>query len=166
MDIVIRQMDEGDIHLVQEIAKLSWHDTYRGIIPLDIQDQFLAMAYSNESLKRTLHSSYIYLAEMAEGVVGFANFSPRRKDGSTELGAIYLLPEYQGQGIGTALLMHGINQLEAEAVYIFVEKNNQTGLTFYKARGFKKLAEFNDSLFDHEVETIKMGLQVESMTKQ
>lgn len=156
MDVKIRQMEKEDIHAVQQVAKISWHDTYRGVIPFDIQERFLTSAYSNESLKRRLLNSFIFIAEVDQQVVGFANFSPIHQDGSTELGAIYLLPEYQGQGIGTALLMHGINTLAAEAVYIYVEKNNQIGRSFYKARGFKKLSEFNDSLFGHEVETIKM----------
>lgn len=43
-------MQKNDIIFVQEIAKKSWHQTYEGIIPNEIQDRFIEAAYSSDRL--------------------------------------------------------------------------------------------------------------------
>src|SRR5690625_4654597 len=111
MDVFIRDMEEKDIRAVQKVAKSSWHATYEDIIPFPIQERFLQSAYSKETMIRRLATSFLFVAETENNVVGFANFSTVAKNGETELGAIYLDPEYQGRGIGTSLLKHGISQL-------------------------------------------------------
>lgn len=161
MDVMVRNMEQKDIGAVQQIARSSWNQTYQGIIPLDIQDRFLKSAYSVETLERRLNNSIIYVAEVRGNIVGFANFSFVNEEGVSELGAIYLDPEYQGRGIGTTLLKHGIKNLkDVKEIYIHVEKNNIIGHNFYKAKGFKKVDEFNEVLFGHVVQTIRMNLRV------
>lgn len=163
MDIVVRKMVEKDISGVQQVAKASWNDTYKGIIPLNIQERFLKSAYSTDTMIRRLKNSFIFVAELERNIIGFANFSPVNKHGTTELGAIYLYPEYQRKGIGTALLEHGINHLEGvKEILIHVEKNNQSGFHFYQAKGFNKVDEFKDTLFGHVVQTNQMILRLDS----
>ena len=53
--VVIRKMNEQDISDVKEVAKVSWHSTYEGIIPRQVQDQFLAQAYNEDMLQRRLN---------------------------------------------------------------------------------------------------------------
>lgn len=65
MKYVIEKMTVNDIHSVQQVATESWNHTYKGIIPLDVQNNFLRAAYSTEMLKKT---------DGRVGVVG----SPRR----------------------------------------------------------------------------------------
>lgn len=163
MGVTVRNMEANDIGAVQQVAKSSWNATYKGIIPIYIQDRFLKSIYSIETLQRRLINSFLFVAETENKIVGFANFSPVNDDGETELGAIYLYPKYQGKGIGTALLNHGITKLKGiRKIYIHVEKNNQIGLMFYQAKGFIRGDEFKDYLFGHEVQTIRMSLNVES----
>lgn len=40
MTYVIREMKQEDIHAVQSVAKIAWHDTYEGIIPRDSRQFF------------------------------------------------------------------------------------------------------------------------------
>jgi RimJ/RimL family protein N-acetyltransferase len=128
----IREMNSGDIKQVQQVAKRSWNYTYGGIIPLEIQKSFLKSAYNDEMMQRRLESSFIYISEVDGKIVGFANFSPVKEEGKTELLAIFLNPEFQGKGLGTALLNKGIKNLEgAKEVFINVEKENNIGTTFY-----------------------------------
>ncbi|QQP10961.1 GNAT family N-acetyltransferase [Lysinibacillus agricola] len=160
MSSIIRHMQKNDIIFVQEIAKKSWHQTYEGIIPNDIQDRFLQTAYSSERLLGRLENSLFLVAILEDSIVGFANFS-NVVDGEAELYAIYLLPETQGKGIGTALLREGINLLpDVTSLLVCVEKENAIGMNFYQAKGFKKLEEF-DELFDgHLLKTVKLGLTI------
>ncbi|MCO0601482.1 GNAT family N-acetyltransferase, partial [Peribacillus butanolivorans] len=69
--------------------------------------------------------------------------------------------EYQGKGIGTALLKEGIKNLEgAKEIFINVEKDNQIGTTFYKAIGLEVVSEFDDNFDGHILKTVRMVLKL------
>ncbi|TDX93478.1 UNVERIFIED_CONTAM: acetyltransferase (GNAT) family protein [Lysinibacillus xylanilyticus] len=97
---------------------------------------------------------------MKSHIVGFANFS-NIVDGEAELYSIYLLPETQGKGIGTALLQEGLKMPpDLKSLLVCVEKENTIGMNFYQAKGFKQLEEF-DELFDgHLLKTVRLGLNI------
>lgn len=161
VEFIIRKMQKEDIQQVQQVSKASWNYTYEGIIPFEIQESFLKFAYNDEMMQRRLENSFIWIAEVNGKIVGFANFSPVKEDGETELTAIYLNPEYQGKGIGTALLNEGIINLEdAKEIFINVEKDNSIGTTFYKAKGFKVVSEFDDDFNGYILKTVRMVLKV------
>lgn len=73
---------------VQSIAKKTWNATYEGIIPLKVQNNFLKSNYSDESMKKRIERSIVYVAEVEGKVVGFANYSKVRDGGKVELAAI------------------------------------------------------------------------------
>lgn len=161
MTVIIRSMDYTDINEVQRIAKVSWNATYEGIIPLEIQDNFLKSAYNDEQMKLRLERSVIYIAEVEGQVAGFANYSPVRDGGKVELAAIYLHPNFQGQGIGTTLLQQAVTELDGlKNIYINVEKDNTIGMNFYKAKGFEVVEEFDDDFDGHILKTVRMVLKV------
>lgn len=161
MDYGIRKMKQEDTKQVQNVAKTTWNATYEGIIPSEVQENFLISAYNDERMKQRLEQSTIYVAEVEGSVVGFANFSPVKEGGKVELGAIYLYPEQQGKGIGTALLQKGIHELDGvNEIYINVEKDNKIGKTFYEAKGFEVVNEFDDDFDGHILKTIRMVLKV------
>lgn len=51
MNYKIREMLKEDIKQVQDVAKISWNATYEGIIPVEIQENFLNGAYSDDDGK-------------------------------------------------------------------------------------------------------------------
>lgn len=161
MGFTIREMQQEDIKHVQDVARITWNATYEGIIPRTVQDNFLKGAYGDDSMKRRLDQSFLFVAEIDNKVVGFANFSPVKEDGVVELGAIYLYPEYQGKGIGSALLQKGSQGLEGvKEIYINVEKDNKIGKNFYEAKGFEVVKEFDDDFDGHVLKTVRMVLRV------
>lgn len=75
--------------------------------------------------------------------------------------AIYILPETQGKGIGSALLQQGIQMFsEIQSLIVCVEKENTTGMSFYQARGFVRIAEYDDLFDGHILKTIKLSLKL------
>lgn len=157
MEYKIRKMEIGDIKEVQQVAKISWNTTYEKILPLEIQGNFLRTAYSDEMMLKRMDVSFLYVAEKDRGIVGFANFSTVKEQGEVELGAIYLYPEYQAKGIGTALLQEGIKNLKgANSLFINVEKENNVGTNFYYAKGFKIVSQFDDNLEGHITKMLRM----------
>jgi len=161
MTIRVRKMKKKDIPHVQYVAKVSWHATYEGVIPRNIQDNFLQNAYSNDAMKQRLKNSHLFVAEIDRDIIGFANYSPVKQDGQVELGAIYLLPEFQGKGGGTALLQEGMKRLEGvKKIHLSVEKSNRKGKQFYEAKGFEVVKEFDEDFAGHMLKTIRMVLKV------
>lgn len=161
MNFVIRKMKEEDIPSVQHVAKTTWNDTYKDIIPIPVQEKFLQHAYSHDMMKHRLQHSHLFVGEVDGKVVGFANFSPIKHQYETELGAIYLLPEYQSNGIGSALLQTGIAMLEGvKKIYINVESENKKGKAFYNAKGFAVVDAFKEDFDGYMLKTLKMVLHV------
>jgi len=159
MSYVVREMKDEDVVSVQHVASESWHTTYEGIIPREIQDDFLRVAYSDEMLKKRLAGSHVFVAEDGSEVVGFVDFSPVDEAGRTELLAIYLYLAKQGEGIGTALLRKGIKELEGvKEVVVEVEEENLIGRQFYEAKGFKMVAEYDEDFAGHILKTVQMVL--------
>ena len=161
MNCTIRRMLIEDTKQVQDVAKKSWNATYEGIIPNNIQENFLKGAYNDEMMQKRLSHSLLLVAEVENKIAGFANFSPVNEQGQSELSAIYLYPEYQGHGIGTALLDNGIAMLEnLKEVYLDVEKDNTIGTNFYKAKAFKVVDEYDDNFDGHILKTVRMVLKI------
>lgn len=162
MSFNIRKMTKADIPFVQDVARKTWNATYEGIIPREVQDKFLNLAYSNKRMEYRMNNSHLFVAEVEGKVIGFANYSPVNDKGEAELGAIYIYPEYQGDGIGTALLETGIQELNGlKELFIHVEKDNTIGKTFYDAKGFQVVEEFDDDFDGHTLKTIRMVLYIE-----
>ncbi|EON70241.1 GNAT family N-acetyltransferase [Lysinibacillus sphaericus] len=160
MKLLIRKMKKEDMSKVTKIATESWHGTYDGIIPRIIQDNFLSQAYNSKMLEIRYLQTPFYVAELNGEIVGFANYSNINNDRSIELSAIYLHPCYKNMGIGSELLYKGIQELKAELIYVNVETANGIGITFYNAKGFQIVDEFDDDFDGHILKTTRMVLKI------
>ena len=161
MKYLIRKMSKEDIKDVQNVAKKSWYATYEGIIPREIQDSFLKHAYSDDMMEYRLKNSNMFVAEVEGEVIGFINFSSLNENNESELSAIYINPEYQGYGIGTQLLQICTSELtKLKAIYLDVEKENKSGLSFYKKKEFEVVDEYDDNFDGHILKTFRMKLGI------
>lgn len=150
-----------DIEEIQRIAKVTWNHTYDGLIPEEIQQQFLAQNYSDDVMKRRLERSILFVAVVDNKVVGFANFFRKHNEKEAELGSIYVYPDQHGKGIGTKLLKTGIFELNGMAnIFVNVEHQNTSGMNFYVAKGFKVVKEFEEDLAGTKVKMVRMVLQL------
>lgn len=149
-------MKQDDIAAVQQIAKISWHDTYEGIIPAEIQDLFIERAYSNAMMMKRLEKTSVYVAIHDNEIIGFANFTRVDEDGDAELTAIYLLPSHQHLGYGKQLLNEGLQHIQdAQQLFVYVESENQKGRTFYERSNFTCVEEFDEFFEGHPLSTAK-----------
>lgn len=163
MAFIIRKMKRKDISSVQNIAKITWHATYDEIIPRQVQEIFLRVAYSDQLLNNRVKKSLVFVAEMNRDVVGFAQCTDQDVQGKAELVALYIYPEYQGKGIGTGLINEGIKKIKnIKELYLNVERDNKLGQRFYEAKGFEVVIQYKEDLVGHTLNTVKMRLKLKS----
>jgi ribosomal protein S18 acetylase RimI-like enzyme len=143
--IKIRKAVLSDVKGIAKVHVDSWKTTYVNIV----QEEYLNnLTYeSREQIWiNNIPDGGVYVAENSEGlIVGFSSGGRERSskyngfDG--ELYAIYILKEYQGQGIGKALVKPIINEIKGmglNSMLVLVLEDNISRL-FYEALGAKKI---------------------------
>lgn len=138
----IRKAKPEDARGIAKVHVDSWRTTYKGIMPSDFlnglsYEQRTVLWSSNIAKK----GEYVVVAETDNGdIVGFGTASKRETntvDKSGDLTSIYLLAEYQGQGIGKMLLKElfvHFKKLGYEKIFVEVLEDNHTRF-FYEYYG-------------------------------
>jgi N-acetylglutamate synthase-like GNAT family acetyltransferase len=80
----------------------------------------------------------VYVAEMAEKIVGFAAILPR-EDGGSELDALFVEPELWQRGIGRALVEHCFAAARAAGAESLHVVGNPHAEGFYRSCGFSNV---------------------------
>ena len=97
--------------------------------------------YQQELHNRRFAAQDICIIQFREVDVGFLAIS--NTSDMFKVNQIYILPEYQGRGIGSACMTHIIDNanLEQKSVVLQVLKVNTRGITFYQRLGFTIVGE-------------------------
>ncbi|MEK5036847.1 GNAT family N-acetyltransferase [Sporosarcina sp. FSL K6-3457] len=151
---MIRLMTTQDSAHVQHIARLTWFETYKGLIPEDIQKKFIDRSYSHAMMLKRMERSTVLIAECEGNPIGFANFTKKDEDGDSELTAMYVLPSHQHMGYGKKLFNYALSMLnDAQQFFVYVDGRNLNGRAFYEKQGFELLEVFEEDFEGHPVET-------------
>ena len=127
----IRRAREADLGSLSTVFDASWREAYRGIIPGVALERLIALRRGRP----------IALVETGERVVGYAAYGRTRSRAlgtEAEIDELYLLPEYQGVGLGRRLFKavrndltdHGLTRLGVWSL----EDNARAG-AFYEGLG-------------------------------
>jgi ribosomal protein S18 acetylase RimI-like enzyme len=148
-------MTTEDISYIQQIAHITWNDTYAGIIPENIQKAFINSTYSDAMLMKRMEKTHVLIAECEQGTpIGFLNFTREDEDGDSELTAMYILPAYQHTGYGKKLFDSTLSMLgNAKQLFVYVDSRNTAGRAFYEKQGFELLEIFKEYFEGYPVET-------------
>ena len=151
---MIRLMKAEDIGHVQKIAHITWNDTYQGIIPEDIQTDFITRSYSHAMLLKRMEKTCVLVAEHEGMPIGFLNYTKEDEDGDSELTAMYILPKYQKTGYGKKLMDYALHSLrQAKQLFVYVDGRNESARKFYESQGFHLLDVFEEYFEGYPVET-------------
>ncbi len=136
----------GDVRAITELLHTTWLATYPNrnadITVGDINDIFKTrysqkrLAWEMLRVLRPPINQKSLIAKEGSTIVGFCRISAFSD--MNELESLYVLPEYQGHGIGQALWMSAqeySNPLRDTSV--LVVSYNERAITFYKKLGFK-----------------------------
>lgn len=150
---ILRQATPDDFPAVQEVARTTWQATYQGMLSRRSIERFLQSAYSDEALWRTQEHGGLWVLEHQGRIIGYLRLSTRNKVGY--IGAIYLLPAFQGQGFGRLLWEGALRWFVArgvEQVRLSVAAENKKARAFYRHLG---LEEMSTSLTEIDRDTIE-----------
>lgn len=147
MNIVVRDASIKDVDSITYISTYSWISTYEKIVSKDeINHRIETMEKRKNHTKDIIENNNRFLvAEMNGNVVGFLSYSKSRNDIYNNYGeiiAIYILKEYQGQGIGKQLFIQGIKKLVElgyNKMILNVLNSNENAIRFYKKFGGVKI---------------------------
>ena len=140
----------SDFPIIQEIAYLTWPDTFGAILSKEQISYMLEMMYSTDSLtEQTSKKGHQFLIVKDETKhLGYASYELNYKGLSKT--KIHILPEAQGKGVGK-LLMNSITDIAREnqdrILSLNVNRDN-TAFDFYKNIGFEKVGEENIDIGD------------------
>ncbi|MFD0917267.1 GNAT family N-acetyltransferase [Pseudahrensia aquimaris] len=138
----------------------SWRMAYSGIIPHKALDRMIARRDESWWARAIRHSTRIVVIEDQDTVVGYATLGPNRvsalpQDG--EIYELYLLPEYQGVGLGKKLFLAARQELinsGMKGAVVWVLEENFPAMEFYRNAGGQDLAEGSETFDDKPLKKI------------
>ncbi|CAN5675639.1 GNAT family N-acetyltransferase [soil metagenome] len=161
----IRPAQPDDAVALAKVHVDSWRTTYKGLMP---DDYLASLSYAQREqmwrdiLTNSTVSTFVYVAEAAPNqIVGFVSGGPAR-DGQTyagELYAIYLLDNYQRQGIGRQLMLTLLQRLRQEgmiSLLLWVLAENPAR-QFYEAFGGQSIKELVITIGDAQLIEVAYG---------
>lgn len=144
----IQAATEEDVKDIQFVLSTTWQATYTNLSSETIQ-QVKEKWHSVEFLTQQIKNPKFYfpIAILEGKVVGIAT-SAENEAGIADVFRLYILPEHQGQGIGTKLLDKVIEHYsQTKQLRVYVEENNLKAIAFYEHKGFKKIRKEEETSF-------------------
>jgi ribosomal protein S18 acetylase RimI-like enzyme len=140
---LVRRAELADARAIARVHVETWRTTYRGLLTDDFLASLDEAGYA-ERWRRVLvdsRNNRVYVAENAQGVIGFASGGRERAgEGGYrgELYAIYVLQEAQGDGHGRRLVqavLGGLRELGLPDMIVWVLRENAPARRFYERLG-------------------------------
>ncbi len=141
--INVRDVKKEDLISVAEIAVNGWKIAYRGIVDDEYLDNLTIDEKYKKILKNYTQNGFV-VAELNNEIVGFCRYRTGNyyKDEypnvDCEISALYVKPEYKGNGIGKELVKCVINQFKENGytkMVIWCLKDNYASRSFYEKMG-------------------------------
>ena len=158
-------MKSDDFPSVRELYYRSWKFAYGDIIPME----WIESRPKDKWGGNITENGRAEIGAFEDGkIVGTASFGASRWEkfrGYGEIVTIYLLPEYIGRGVGSALMERCISELKAQgysSILLWVLEENTRARRFYEKHGFKLTEEYmDDNIGGRDVREVMYTLDIE-----
>ncbi len=160
--VKIRRGRPADATVLARVFRESWEQTYRGIIPplhLETMIRRRGADWWRQSIKS---GDQVLVAELAGEIGGYATFGAARARGQCEgeIYEIYLLPTYQGVGLGERLFESCrvmLDERRLNGLLVWALADNTGAIEFYWRRGGRPIARAYDRIGGCKLEKIAFG---------
>ncbi len=142
----IRQATLTDLPLIYSLADITFRDTYREILSPEQMEYMMEWMYSPENLRKQVEEEgHVYFIAYLDGeICGYLSVQQQDAD-LFHLQKIYILPTFQGKGVGGYLFDQAIAYIRRiHPTPCLMELNVNRGnkaIQFYERKGMRKLRE-------------------------
>ncbi|MBI2430216.1 MAG: GNAT family N-acetyltransferase [Ignavibacteriales bacterium] len=146
LQTVYREWNMDDTAATQKVLLNTWIASYADFIPMKDIQWYFNNYYSDINFAR-LHDDpniWSFVAEVKGHVVGYARGKINQEQNRFYLESLYVLPEFQGKGIGMELLKMvelKAKELQYLEIWLGVMVQNIPSLEWYKKLGFQFVEE-------------------------
>jgi ribosomal protein S18 acetylase RimI-like enzyme len=158
--IGVRRAESGDAEAITKVHDASWRYAYDGMIPPRELARIIARRGPRWWDRAIRKGTAILVIEVGGTICGYATFGPNRARNLVQKGEIYeiyLLPEYQGVGLGTRLFLAARRELARfgfDSVVVWALAENDNACQFYKNAGGRKVARASERFGDVQLTKI------------
>lgn len=135
----VRRASADDLDAVRELLHDTWHATYDATMGVDVVNDITSRWHCVENLGRQLGDpdGCFLVAENPDGPIGGHAAAVRKTPDVVGLTRLYVLPELQGGGVGTALLDAVTDWAgQGTTIELEVETSNAPAIGFYRKHDF------------------------------
>jgi ribosomal protein S18 acetylase RimI-like enzyme len=156
---IIRVADGNDLAAVLNVGRRTWPVTYGPIAGEDYVAMGLAKWWTEDATIPAIRAGRVTVAEVDDTVVGIAVVGPH--ENHLVLWKLYVLPEYQGKAIGSALMDSVVAAAmgEHEQIRLSYLDGNTLAEAFYRGKGFVEIS--RESGGDGIPESVWMQLELD-----
>ena len=139
MALLIRAADGNDLLAVLDVGHRTWPVTYGPIAGEEYVAMGLAKWWTKDATIPAIRAGRVTVAEVDGEVVGIASVGLH--ESHLALWKLYVLPEHQGRGIGSALLDSVVARATGDYPQIRVSylDGNTSAEGFYRSKGFVEI---------------------------
>lgn len=154
MTFILREADQSDVKTLAHLHVVGGRSSYEGLVDQTYLDSLTEEDFIQRWKGWLQDGVQVVLAEEKEtsSICGFCGFgllktpppgsSPIRPQYSSEIYAIYILPDFWRQGIGTRLMKDCVARLQEEghdSLCLWVLKGNERAGLFYEYFGGQRI---------------------------
>ncbi|QFU15008.1 GNAT family N-acetyltransferase [Microvirga thermotolerans] len=150
--VSIRHAKPSDAQALSDVFEAAWREAYRGIIPGVALERMLARRSARWWRSTVTRGRPLVVLDMGQGAVGYISYG-RCRDRSLpaegEIDEFYLLPEYQGVGLGRRLFQAVRNDLRDRGmgrVAVWALADNERACRFYEGMGGRRIARVEERI--------------------
>ena len=170
--IQIKQADPEDAEIISSIGRKSFRSAFEYLFnDKNELREYLDYTYDTRKISHSIckHNNVFFLAFSDGNPAGFAKVKKHSLNYQVESGAqmelqkIYILPEFHGNGLGSALMNSVFilaQELKPDIIWLDTHISNFKAIAFYEKRGFKKYGKHSfiigTQTFEYHVMTIPL----------
>ncbi len=154
LSIDVRRAEPKDATAITAVHDAAWRYAYDGIIPAKELGRMIARRDGRWWGRAIRRGTAILVLEVGGAIAGYATFGPNRARDLAQKGEvyeIYLLPEYQGVGLGTRLFLAARRELARfgyDTTVVWALADNENACRFYRNAGGRRVARSTERFGD------------------
>ncbi|MCB8819159.1 GNAT family N-acetyltransferase [Microvirga rosea] len=150
--VSIRHAKPADAQALSHVFESAWREAYRGIIPGLALEKMLTRRGPRWWRSTVTRGRPLVVIDLGQGVAGYISYG-RCRDRSLpaegEIDEFYLLPEYQGVGLGRRLFQAARNDLRDRGmgrVAVWALADNERACAFYEGMGGRRITRVEERI--------------------